>query len=251
MMDLHCHLDLYPHPRELVAACREARIYVLCVTTTPSAWKGTSALVSGADRIRPALGLHPQLAEERRGELGLFQEFLPEATYVGEVGLDGSRGFRASLPAQRSVFRTILEASAESGGKILSVHSRGAAAEVIDRLEEYPEAGSAILHWFSGTKRDLRRAIQLGCWFSVGEPMLRSTKGLGLLREMPRSRVLLESDGPFAKGPGGAPLTPLDSGRALTLLAEVWEESIANTKETLLASFRELLTSRPRVADPG
>ena len=77
MIDFHCHLDLYPNPVQIVREVRAREMYVLSVTTTPTAFEGTSALASDAPRIRTALGLHPQLAHERKGELALFDELLP------------------------------------------------------------------------------------------------------------------------------------------------------------------------------
>jgi TatD DNase family protein len=94
MIDFHCHLDLYPDPMNVVRECANRRLYVLSVTTTPSAWAQTNALAAGHDRIRTALGLHPELARERRRELALFDRLLPQARYVGEIGLDGSPRFR-------------------------------------------------------------------------------------------------------------------------------------------------------------
>lgn len=44
MIDLHCHLDLYPDPQAIVAECVRRRLYVLSVTTVPSAFEGTAAL---------------------------------------------------------------------------------------------------------------------------------------------------------------------------------------------------------------
>src|SRR5438552_1595155 len=90
MIDFHCHLDLYSQPRDVVEECIVRGAYVLAVTTTPSAWEGTSALVAGASRIRVALGLHPELAQERKVELPLFDKLLSRTKYVGEIGLDGS-----------------------------------------------------------------------------------------------------------------------------------------------------------------
>ena len=76
-----------------IRLCADARlgIYVLSVTTTASAWEGTAALAHGCPRIRTALGMHPQLAHERKHELPLFQRLIEKTDYVGEVGLDGSR----------------------------------------------------------------------------------------------------------------------------------------------------------------
>ena len=84
MIDLHAHLDLYPDPAATTKECVERKLFVLSVTTTPSAWPGTAALAKDAARIRTAIGLHPQIAQERQGELALFEELLPRSRYVGE-----------------------------------------------------------------------------------------------------------------------------------------------------------------------
>jgi Tat protein secretion system quality control protein TatD with DNase activity len=84
---------------------------------------GTSALVGRAERIRVALGLHPQLARERRSELDLFDRMLPEARYVGEVGLDGSPELRDQWHDQLAVFEHVLSSCRAAGGRIMSIHS--------------------------------------------------------------------------------------------------------------------------------
>ncbi len=134
MIDFHCHLDLYPNAEHVVEDCRNRGIYVLSVTTTPSAWKGTSALAGDASRIRTALGLHPQIAHERLSELTLFDQLLPEAHYVGEIGLDGASEFRQQWPSQVTVFEHILAKCSEAGGRIMTLHSRRASHAVLDRL---------------------------------------------------------------------------------------------------------------------
>lgn len=77
-----------------------------------------------------------------------------------------------------------------AGGRILSIHSRRAASEVLDRLAAVPDAGTPILHWFSGTQRQLDRAIDLGCWFSVGRPCWPARRGGHLL---PKCRGIVSS----------------------------------------------------------
>ena len=214
-------------------------MYVLSVTTTPSAWKGTSRLALGADRIRTALGLHPQLAHERHGELPMFDELLPRTRYVGEVGLDGTPEFKLHWDVQLAVFDHVLEACSKAGGRILSIHSRRASAAVLSRLHAYDEAGIPVLHWFSGSRRDLERAIDLGCWFSVGPAMLRSKKGRSLAALMPRDRILTESDGPFAQQEG-MPLMPWDVDRAIHILGELWSVSPIRAQHIIHRNLRAL-----------
>lgn len=241
MIDFHCHLDLYPDPHAVARACVERNIYVLSVTTTPSAWTGTSALAKGAPRIRTAIGFHPQLAHERKQELSLFEKLLPETRYVGEVGLDGTPEFRKYWADQEEVFNRVLAACKSAGGRVLSVHSRRAVGAVLDRIESTPGTGVPILHWFSGTARELARAIDLGCWFSVGLAMLESEKGKKLVGGMPRARVLTETDGPFAKC-GEQQALPWDVEFAEVRLAEVWQESRDAVRSSLRENLRTLGT---------
>ncbi len=190
-----------------------------------------------APRIRTALGLHPQIAHERKGELPLFEQLLPEVRYVGEIGLDGGPEYKRHWQDQVLVFARILELCARAGGRVLTIHSRRATLPVLDALEAHPGAGTPILHWFSGTHRELARAVDLNCWFSVGPAMLASEKGRALAAKMPRDRVLTETDGPFAQLEGRAAF-PWDAERAVALLADVWTEPVAAIREKLAANLR-------------
>ena len=240
MIDFHAHLDLYPDPKSLVDEIISRRIYVLSMTTTPSAWPGTSALGEFGSRIRTAIGLHPQLAHQRITELSLFDQYLEQTEYVGEIGLDGAPEFKGYWKEQIHVIDHILASCSRAGGKIMSIHSRRAASTVLDRLEAFPSAGMPILHWFTGGKRDLQRAIGMGCWFSVGPAMLQSQKSRELVSCIPRERILTESDGPFAKIEGNAAM-PWDVYLAITELSVIWKIDESEANAILLSNLRNLV----------
>lgn len=241
MIDLHCHLDLYPDPKVVAKQCEERQLYVLSVTTTPSAWAGTSALAVGSKRIQTALGLHPQLVHERKSELPLFERLLPETRYVGEIELDGGPEYKAHWRDQVDVFSRILELCRSLGGRVMSIHSRRAATAVLDHLERTPGTGKAILHWFSGSAKELTRAVELECWFSVSPAMLNGEKGRNLTSLMPRERVLTETDGPFARMEGRAAY-PWDVYIAVEILSEIWSISKAETEHSLRENLRRLVS---------
>lgn len=239
MIDFHCHLDLYPSPADVVRECHARKLYVLSVTTTPSAFEGTSALVPPDSRIRTALGLHPELAVERADELRQFERLLPLTNYVGEVGLDGSRNHRKSLESQQGILGEILRLCKDSGGKTITIHSRGATNRILDSLAKEAGAGDFILHWYLGSERQIARAAEMGCWFSVGPGMLSSSKGIAAVRAMPRDRIVPESDGPFAKI-ANRPLYPWDASSIISPLAELWNESEDDVRLRLISAFKEI-----------
>lgn len=239
MIDFHCHLDLFPDPNSVLDEVEARGTYVLAVTTTPKAWRGTQKLIGKRRRVRVALGLHPEVVAQRHGEVALLCGLLPETRYVGEIGIDGSPPHRASLETQTAVFARILAACAGHGGRIMSIHSRGAAREVLDCIEREPAAGTAILHWFSGTQAELRRAADLGCWFSVGPAMLRSRKGQELVRQMPLDRLLTETDAPFARN-GNEPLKPWQAYDCLDAVGEVKRVAGSELRKVMMTNLKRI-----------
>lgn len=239
LIDLHCHLDLYPQPGRVVREAVDRGVYILSVTTTPTAYEGTVKLSNAAPRVRTALGLHPELAAAREHELPLFERLLPSTSYVGEVGLDGSRPHRATLDRQAGILMDILLMCARAGGKTISLHSRGACTLLLDLLAVEPLAGRPILHWFSGTPREIRRAAGQDCWFSVGPSMLASERGRASAAAMPRDRVLPETDGPFGQV-DGRPLYPWDAVKVAPALAALWAVSEDAAVKQLQENFLRL-----------
>lgn len=240
LIDFHCHLDLYPDPAAAVAMAVEHGAYVLSVTTTPSAFVGTRALAPANGRIRTALGLHPELAADRRGEMKLFHRLLPETEYVGEVGLDGSSPHKASLPVQTAVLHEILDACAAAGGRTISLHSRQAAGLLLDMLEFEPLAGRFVLHWFSASTALVERAARLGCWFSVGSAMMASRTGRAAVAAMPTDRVLPETDGPFGTL-AGKPLPPGGGGVIYREYGDLVGIDAARAERVMTRNFRHIV----------
>ena len=246
LVDFHCHLDLYPAHAAAVAECERAGIFTLAVTTTPKAWPRNKELCSSTRRVRAALGLHPQLVAERAGELSLWEAYLSEARYVGEVGLDASPRYYRSLDLQKLVFERILRGCARAGGKILTVHSVRTAPIVLDMIEALlpSERGRAVLHWFTGTPAQARRAVDLGCYFSINTEMLRNKRHSLLIAMLPMERILTESDGPFISVEG-RPALPADVFSSVELLAHA--RGIDSDAATLMirANLKRLVSESP------
>lgn len=243
-VDFHTHLDLYPDLERAISICDSQRVATLAVTTTPKAFERNLELSAGSDFVRVGLGLHPQLVAQRHKEIDLFETLLPRTRYVGEVGLDRGPAHYRSFELQCSIFARILRACAEEGGKILSLHSVRAAKPVLDMLDEHlpPDRAQVVLHWFIGTRSDVRRAVERGCFFSVNEGMLHSTNGARVLRDIPKDRVLTETDGPFLLR-GDNPIAPGDVHRVVEMMAALLETPIEDVRRQILSNLRSLTTS--------
>ena len=245
-VDFHCHLDLYNDHEALISECDRERVSTLAVTTTPRAWPRNRELAAAAQHVRVALGLHPQLVAEREAELAIFERYLADARYVGEVGLDAGPRFYASFPAQERVFERVLRACAEQGGKILTVHSVRATAKVLGHIERALPAdrGRVVLHWYTGTAAEARRAAALGCYFSINAEMLRSPKHRKLVGELPADRLLTETDGPFVER-HGRPARPRDVAGTVAELANLRGEAADQMARQVLFNLRSLLSEQP------
>ena len=211
LVDFHCHLDLFPDVKSAVTDAEEAGIYTLAVTTTPRAWPRNQELALPTKHVRAALGLHPQLVSDRASELSIREEYFSQTRYIGEVGLDAGPRYYPSFGLQKEVFTRILQKCAGSEGKVLSVHSVRCVKIVLDLIEmHFPkERGAVVLHWFSGSKSDARRAADLGCYFSINAAMIDTDRGRDLVRSLPQDRLLTETDAPFTRVDGRTS-SPLD-----------------------------------------
>ncbi|MBS1816544.1 MAG: TatD family hydrolase [Acidobacteria bacterium] len=242
LVDFHCHLDLYPDLESAIAECEQRGIYTLAVTTTPRAWTRNNELASKTKYVRPALGLHPQLVAERSEEIGLWESLLPEARYVGEIGLDAGPRFYKSYPLQVEIFGRILSACADAGGRILSVHSVRSAGRVIDMLTSHfpPNRGRAVLHWFTGNASEARRAVQAGCYFSINRAMLDRPASRRMVASIPPERLLTETDGPFTVF-DDRPSKPSDVSTTVSELADALGIPPSEVRDLVAHNLRQLL----------
>lgn len=195
IIDTHCHFDMMSQPEAYIRQKEQAGDIVIGMTNLPSHFEMGFPHVKRYKHIRLALGLHPLLASENKNELPLFDSLLDQTSYIGEIGLDFSKEGLSTKEDQISTLRKLLE-KLEGRKKIISVHSRKAEKELFDLLCEY-NINNVIFHWYSGPIDLIPYIISKGYYFSINEAMTISKNGRTIIKEIPRSRILTESDAPF------------------------------------------------------
>ena len=240
-VDYHCHLDLYPNHEDLLAESQKNGIATLTVTTTPKAWQKNVKMASSYDQVRVALGLHPQLVSQRANELVLFEELLQSSRFVGEVGLDASKKFYSSFTQQQQVFQSILQMCAQYQNKILSIHSAYSSKKVLDALEThfFPNNGKVVLHWFSGSKYDIQRAVEMGCYFSINQEMVKNKNMQKNLPYIPLEKILSETDGPFIEYKDDV-IRPVNVRELLVSLGSLMNIDAQEIKKRILKNLANL-----------
>jgi TatD DNase family protein len=231
LTDTHCHIDGYDTPLAVLDEARAAGVHVVAVTEDPGQYRLLRTRLGRRAGVDIALGFHPLRAGAASPhDLARFLRLLPQATWIGEIGLDFSLAGAATRTQQLRIFDTIL-ADPQLRSRPVTVHSRGAERETITRLAQAQVP--AILHWYTGPLAAVDDALSAGLWFSINPAMTRSKKAGELLQRLPPERVLLETDGPFARC-GNRSATPTDLHGIVESLARRWDTSISEARETIV-----------------
>lgn len=238
MLDTHCHIDLYPNPHAIARAVERQKILTIAVTNLPSHFEMGLPHLRGFLQIRPALGLHPLMAESHERERKKFKQAFSKTSYIGEIGLDFSKGGRDTKDIQIESLRFVFN-QIQDRPRFVSLHSRGAERKVLELLEEYNIQG-AVFHWYSGPLTVLDQAVRSGHYFSINPAMIRSKKGRNIIDRIPLDRILTESDGPHVQLRNQS-VKPIDIKSVLEVLGDIWGVSFQEADGQVWSNFMKLL----------
>jgi TatD DNase family protein len=199
LYDVHAHIDLYEDRKGVISYIENNKIYTIAMTNLPEIYRRYQKEYTSFKYIKFALGFHPELVFKYYSQIDAFLELLPSAKYVGEIGLDFSQEkTREDKGKQITIFeKIILNCGKYKDKKILSIHSRNAANEIVSIVNNYH--GNVIMHWFSGNINDLTLAKNYGYYFSINNQMIDSRKGRKIIEQIPINKLLLETDAPLQK----------------------------------------------------
>jgi TatD DNase family protein len=196
LIDTHFHLDLNKEENSVINEIEKNGIYTIAVTNAPSVYFHTKRNCQNLKFIRAALGYHPEVIAQRPNELKIFKEEIQSTRYIGEIGLDNSLRNAGSFIKQKEIFSQIINLCNAEENKILSIHSRNADNDILEIMGKSFQ-GKAILHYYTGTIKNMNLAISRGFYFSINLNMTQSKTGKKLIAEIPIECILTESDYPF------------------------------------------------------
>ncbi len=243
LIDTHTHMCDPAFDPDLSAVLERAKdagiAAVVAVSESLSDAKKNAELAAGHPLIRPAAGLYPTFLD-----LALAQEMhqfirnhIDTLVAIGEVGLDyWVVKEESGRELQREIFRGFVNLGKELNLP-LNVHSRSAGRHAVAILLEC-SATRIQLHAFDGKPEAALPAVEAGFFFSIPPSVVRSRQKQKLVRRLPLSCFLLETDSPVL-GPSpqerNEPANALISVKAIAELkglkeAEVIEAISENTR---------------------
>jgi TatD DNase family protein len=158
------------------------------------------AAISLANRFEPVwagVGHHP--TEPSPPDLNALRELAlePPAVAVGEVGLDFEEAGGPPRDAQVERLHQLASLAVELDLPV-SIHNRGAAAELAEVIRVHPGL-RGVMHYFALEWDQAEIFLSLGFYLSFAGLVTRPSRNAlrEVVRQCPADRLLLETDSPY------------------------------------------------------
>ncbi|KAF0127222.1 MAG: putative deoxyribonuclease TATDN1-like [Elusimicrobia bacterium] len=192
LFDAHNHFQEFPDPAAAAAGLRPA----VCCATGPADWEEVRSLAEAVPGVVPFFGVHPwSVAEAGRDWLAPLGQLLRDTrSGVGECGLDALKA--PPLAEQAEAFKRQVELAVLLD-RPLAVHCVRVWGPLLDILRASRPL-RFLVHSYSGSADMTRELAALGGYFSFGPGIMdeKRVKARAALAEVPRDRLLFESEAP-------------------------------------------------------
>lgn len=237
--DVHCHLDneRYEDLDSVVKRARDSGVKLIITSgVNPSSNRKVLEISKKySDVVKCSFGIYPvdavankvELEEEFLrfvekfdidSELSWIEENKDSCVAIGEIGLD-YKIVKGAEELQKENFRKCI-VLAKKIDKPIVIHSRNAESDALDVMEEMG-AEKVVLHCFSGKKSLIKRAVELGYYFSVPAVISRLEHFKMLVEIVPLDLLLTETDGPYLARVVGALSEPSDVVNTIKEIAKI------------------------------
>jgi len=156
---------------------------------------------------------------------------------VGEVGLDFQYSNERLRNLQLEVFHEMLSAAEKQSLPVI-IHSRGTTSRIFKLLPSYG-VKKILLHWFSQPVKLLSQIIDRGYYISEGLPCVYSSHTQNIIRQVPLTNLLTETDGPVSfRGPfEGKMTTPAFLSQVIKTVAQIKKIEKIEVADQILQNF--------------
>lgn len=250
MVDCHCHFDDYVDEKVdqqiIQEALKNGVVWIIGVGMNLESSRKILNASRTNDFLVPCVGVHPWESwktsmEEIKETLKLIEDNVDFLAGIGEVGLDyrfvrGEDKWRR----QREVFELFVKMGVEYD-LALNIHVVGAEKEVVNLLNKYG-VEKVVFHWYTGSFIVLQDILSSGYYISTNLSVTYSKRVVGIIRQVPLNRIVLESDSPYEFR--GVLASPSHVKVVAEKIAEVKKSNIDKIAEVTTENARKLFNIR-------
>lgn len=237
IIDTHTHIcdPVFDGDRsEVIAKAKEAGIgIIVSVSETLGDARKNLRLCDKHPELRAAAGLYPAHIDSADAEkmIVFIREFRDRCVAIGEVGLDFwiAKG-ESERERQIENFRKFIALASEIDLP-LNIHSRSAGRQVVSELLNC-NASRVQLHAFDGKASNAMPAVEAGYYFSIPPSIGRSRQKQNLVKRLPLSCLLVETDSPVLGPLPGTRNEPFNCRLVIDSIAEIKGISRQSVAET-------------------
>jgi TatD DNase family protein len=200
------HASFHTDVAEVMSRARQAGVAQIIITgTTVQDSQKALETAKASDWLFATAGVHPHHARDCGSDTIPQLRSLAshsKVVAIGECGLDFNRNY-SPHPDQEKWFVAQAELGLELGMPLF-LHSRDAHPRFAQILKNLG-VKNAVAHCFTGERDELKAYLDLGLYVGITGWICDERRGkhlIELVREIPRDRLLLETDAPY--------LTPRD-----------------------------------------
>ena len=191
--------------------------------------------------LKPAAGLYPAVLDRAQAQdLHVFiRNESKRLVAIGEVGLDyWVVKEESDKELQREIFKGFIALSLEQDLP-LNVHSRSAGRHAVSLLLECG-ASRVQMHAFDGKASAALPAVEAGFYFSIPPSVVRSRQKQKLVKNLPLSCLLVETDSPVLGPTRDERNEPANIRISINAIAEIKGVSEVEIIEAITENTRRL-----------
>ena len=268
LVDVHCHLDfdgLKERLDEVISNAKKAGVKAIITSGVhPKSNKKALEIASKYDIVKASFGFYPidalrneisgaqknsknfSRALEREGidtgeidvdeQLKFLEENKDKFICIGEIGLDLHSG--KDLERQKEIFIKILKIAKKLDKPVL-IHSRKAEMHALDVLESLGMK-KVIMHCFCGKKSLVKRAYELGYYFSIPANIVKLQQFQDMVELVDINHLLTETDAPFLSPYPGKKNEPAFVAETVKKIAEIKGMDVEEVKKNIWMNYSRL-----------
>lgn len=249
MIDVHCHVDFKGYNKNREEVMQRAKDKLNGIINSGASLGGNRRTLKYMENyggfMHASLGFHPVNASKADSNIieqafNEINENIDEAVAIGESGLDfhevtDLEGRRRQI----KVFSEFIDMAVEYEMPLI-LHVRDAENRAFEMVKKHSSIPDVVFHCYGGDLETAKKIIEEGYYLSFSTILSFSDRHKELVKDLPLSNILTETDSPYLSPFKGKRNEPSFVEEVVKTLAEVKSISIGEVDRVTERNARKI-----------